>query len=79
MSDRSTVIAAVLLFTFFVFITTKGELLDYLGTVGLGPKAGDWKGSSGSNNSGGDSGFNPLHFLSNNKNTIHSVLSIFTG
>lgn len=54
MSNRSTVLAGVLMVAFFVFITTRGQLLDYLGVIGLGPRANQWT-HKASASSGGSS------------------------
>lgn len=37
--SQSTKIVITLIIAFLVFITVRGELLDYMGFVGLGPKA----------------------------------------
>lgn len=37
--SQSTILFGTLIAAFIVFITVKGELQDYLGVVGLGPKA----------------------------------------
>lgn len=35
----ANMLAGALIFAFFVFITIRGELVDYAGIIGLGPKA----------------------------------------